>query len=146
MAEGILQKKLEDHHIDKFVSVDSCGFESFHLDDPPYYMAAKTAKNHGIDIEHQRQRLFSSDDFDIFDKIYVMDSQNYQHVKQEARTDEDMNKVDYLRNLVHPGKNQHVPDPWGGKDKDYEHAFQLIDEACDILIEKIKNENLGGVI
>jgi protein-tyrosine phosphatase len=146
MAEGILQKKLKDNHLDNFVSVDSCGFEAFHLEEPPYYMAAKTAKKHGIDIEHQRQRLLSEEDFDTFDKIYVMDSYNYQCVKQISRNDEDMNKVDYLRNLVYPGKNQHVPDPWGGTEKDYEHAFQLIDEACDILIEKIKNKNLDSVI
>jgi protein-tyrosine phosphatase len=141
MAEGILQKKLRDHHLEETVSVDSCGFESFHLDEPPYYMAVKTAKKHGIDIEHQQQRLFSCEDFDTFDKIYVMDDQNYQCVEQMARNDKDMEKVDYLRNLVYPGKNQHVPDPWKGTEENYEYAFQLIDEACDILIEKIKEES-----
>jgi protein-tyrosine phosphatase len=142
MAEGILQKKLKDNHLDETVSVDSCGFDKYHLDEPPHYMAIRTAKKHGIEIEHQRQRLFSSDDFDNFDKIYVMDKMNYFRVQETARSIEDMNKVDYIRNFLSPFQNKSVPDPWGGTEKDYEYAFKLIDEACDVIIKRIKNETL----
>jgi protein-tyrosine phosphatase len=142
MAEGILQKKLKDNHLDETVWVDSCGFDTFHKGEPPYYMAVQTAKKHGIDIEHQRQRLFSSDDFDTFDKIYIMDDRNYLYVQQMTRNTEDMNRVDYIRNVIHPSENQPVPDPWGGTEEDFEHAFQLIDEACDYIIKKIKNKTL----
>ena len=135
MAEGILLQKLKKHHLDKTVQVDSCGFERQHLGEQPFYMAVRTAKKHGIDIENQRQRLFSPNDFDVFDKIYVMDSNNYRLVKKMSRKDEDMNKVDYLLNVVYPNQNRYVPDPWGGTEKDYEYAFQLIDTACDAIVE-----------
>ncbi len=138
MAEGILQHKLQEYNLEDTVHVDSCGFESYHFGEPPYHMAIQTAKKHGIDIAGQRQRLFSTEDFDLFDKIYVMDSGNYQSVKRMARNAEDMEKVDYLLNVVHPGKNQHVPDPWGGTEKDFEYAFQLIDAACNLIVERIK--------
>jgi protein-tyrosine phosphatase len=138
MAEGLLQKKLKDAGLDAIVRVDSCGFEAFHLEEPPYYQAIQTAKNHEIDISAQRQRLFSRDDFDIFDKIYVMDSGNYDNVKKMARNDKDMYKVDYLRNVLYPGSNRPVADPWGGTDEDFEHAFQRIDEACTKIVEQLK--------
>jgi protein-tyrosine phosphatase len=142
MAEGILQKKLKENHLDETVKVDSCGFDMSRQGEPPHPLAIQTAKKHGIDIEHQRQRLFSSDDFDAFDRIYVMDKMNYRYVEQKARNAEDMRKVNYIRNMVYPQINQSVPDPWCGTEKDYEHAFQLIDEACNIIVEKIKNNTL----
>jgi len=137
MAEGILQQKLKEHHLDKIVQVDSCGFDRYHRGEPPFYMAIQTAKKHGINIENQQQRLFIPEDFDRFDKIYVMDSNNYRLVKNMSRDNEDMKKVDYLLNLVHPNENRPVPDPWNGTEKDYEHAFQLIDTACDVIINSL---------
>ena len=142
MAEGVLQHKLKEYNLDNKVYVDSCGFEQSCLGRQPHRLAIQTAKKHGINIENQRQRLFSVDDFDNFDKIYVMDYGNYRSVKYMARNDEDMNKVDYLLNVVYPGSNQPVPDPYGGVEGNYEHAFQLINTACDGIIEFIKLKNL----
>ena len=142
MAEGILQKKLENNHLSGAFIVDSCGFEPYHLGERPHSMAIETAQKHGIDIHQQRQRLFSVEDFDNFDRIYVMDGGNYQNVQRMSRCEEDMQKVDYLYNVVHPKSNKRVPDPWGGSYEDYEYAFQLIDQACDAIIARIKRKTL----
>jgi len=142
MAEGVLQKKLEDNHLNEEFAVDSCGFEPYHLGEHPHSMAIETARKHGIDIRQQRQRLFSAEDFDNFDRIYVMDGGNYKDVQKKSRCEEDMQKVDYLRNVAYPKSNKRIPDPWGGSSKDYEYAFQLIDEACDAIIARIKYKTL----
>jgi protein-tyrosine phosphatase len=141
MAEGILQQKLKEHHLDKTIQVDSCGFDRYRQGDPPFYMAIQTAKKHGINIENQKQRLLTPDDFDCFDKIYIMDSNNYRLVKNLARNDDDMKKVDYLLNVVYPNENRHVPDPWNGTEKNYEHAFQLIEMACEKIVEWINKKS-----
>ena len=140
MAEGVLRKKLEDNNLDKWVEVDSCGFESCHLGESPYYLAVRTARRHGVSIENQRQRVFSVKDFDEFDKIYVMDNGNYRNVERYARTQEDMKKVDYLLNEVYPHSNKIVPDPWGGTEQDFEYAFNLIEKACEAIVMGMKNE------
>jgi len=136
MAEGVLRKKLIDNRID-WVQVDSCGFVG--SGEPPHPMAVQTAKKHGIFIENQRQRRFFARDFELFDKIYVMDSGNYQDVKDVARNEDDMQKVDYLLNEVFPGSNKRVPDPYGGTECDYKHAFSLIEQACEAIVEKLKS-------
>lgn len=141
MAEGVLQQKLKEHNLENTVYVDSCGFDSYCLGNPPHYLSIQTAKNHGINIENQRQRLFSTEDFDVFDKIYVMDNRNYQDVKRMARNAQDMNKVDFILNAVYPNKNQHVPDPYGGTEKSYEYAFQLINTACEAIVEEVKRRD-----
>jgi len=140
MAEGILQQKLKEHQLDNIVQVDSCGFDRNRQGDPPFYMAIQTAKKHGINIENQQQRLFTPADFEHFDKIYVMDGNNYRLVKNMARNDGDMKKVDYLLNVVYPNENRHVPDPWNGTEKNYEHAFRLIETACEAIVRKLSKK------
>ena len=83
MAEGIMQAKIKKYKLD--AEVDSAGFEPFHAGDAPDFRAIRVMKQHGIDISGQRSRVFRASDFDAFDRIFVMDSENYRDVKSAAR-------------------------------------------------------------
>lgn len=138
IAEGVLKAKAKQYNLS--INVDSAGFEPFHVGDPPDRRATETARKNGIDISQQRARLFKYSDFQKFDKIYVMDHNNYSDVINVAKTDDDKNKVDLILNLINPGKNIPVPDPYYGGINGFENVFSLIDKACDKLIENI-NKN-----
>lgn len=142
MAEGVLKHYLQNLNIDHLHHVDSCGFEPCHLGEKPHYKAINVAQKHGVDISNQRQRLFKVEDFDVFDKIFVMDNGNYNSVRSFARSMEDMQKVDFLYNIVKPKQNIIVPDPWGGTEADFEHSFEMIDQACKILANNLKINSL----
>lgn len=135
LAEGILRKKLEHRKV-KY-EVDSAGFESFHVGDSPDPRALKTADKHGVEISSHRARLFTSDDFLKFDRIYIMDDSHHYTIKRFTRTDEDMDKVDYLLNAVSPGKNLNVSDPWYSDIHAFEKVFHQMDEACEIIADEI---------
>ncbi|MBE0641412.1 MAG: low molecular weight phosphotyrosine protein phosphatase, partial [Bacteroidales bacterium] len=68
MAQGILRKMYAELKLEGVV--DSAGFESYHINDPPDDRAIETALAHGIDLSKKRARLFSVEDFDRYDKIY----------------------------------------------------------------------------
>jgi protein-tyrosine phosphatase len=137
MAEGIMRAKIEKHKLD--AEVDSAGFESFHTGDPPDFRATREMKRHGIDISAQRSRLFRKSDFDDFDRIYVMDSVNFQDVKSMSSSPDQLLKVDYILNVTHPGSNKAVPDPYyGGKDG-FARTFQLLDSATELIALELKN-------
>lgn len=136
MAEGILREKLRESGIPAFV--DSCGFEAFHAGDRPDGRAQAVALRHGIDISSHLARLFSSRDFDRFDYIYVMDAGHYQGVMRKARNQADRAKTDYILNVLHPGKNLGVTDPWYGNEHSFEEVYRLLDRACDALAEQLK--------
>jgi protein-tyrosine phosphatase len=135
LAEGILRKKLQLLNVN--AEVDSAGFEAFHAGDHPDSRAIATGRNHGVDISQLIARLFTSQDFQLFDRIYIMDDSHYYRIKQFARTTADMEKVDYLMNVIHPGKNLNVEDPWYGDLDGFEKVFNKLNEACGILAEKI---------
>jgi protein-tyrosine phosphatase len=135
LAEAIFNEKAGKLNLK--VEADSCGFESFHRGDPADPRSIAVARNHGIDLNSHTARMFTVRDFENYDRIYVMDRNNYNDVMGVARDTADERKVDYILNLVYPGENRPVPDPWYGGKEGFEKVFHLLDEACDALINQI---------
>jgi protein-tyrosine phosphatase len=135
LAEGILADKAKKLDLD--LETDSCGFESFHRGDPADRRSIAVAADRGIDLTGHIARMFTIRDFDHFDRIYVMDRTNYNDVMGLARDDEDEKKVDFILNLVTPGENKPVPDPWFGGREGFEKVYRMLDEACEALIKDI---------
>ena len=71
-----------------------------------------------------------------FDKIYVMDADNYNNVKHMSRELWNADKTDLLLNELYPGENRGVPDPWSENEEAYHRVFAMIDKACDAIIKK----------
>jgi protein-tyrosine phosphatase len=136
LAEGILKKKFKDLGIEGIIH--SAGFEPFHEGQHPDPRSVSTASKHDIDISNKVARLFSVEDFDDFDKIFVMDAMNHADVMRVARDDSDRNKVDFLLNLVNEGSNDEVPDPYYGGADGFDNVYSMMNKACDQIISDIK--------
>ena len=134
LAEGVLQHKVNKAGLNW--KVDSAGTANYHVGEAPHRLSQKIAEMNGIDISCQQCRQFKKEDMLQFDKIYVMDSQNYIDVKRISRELWQENKVELLLNELRPGKNMGVPDPWYGTEEDYHKVFKMISDACDAIIEK----------
>ena len=134
LAEGVLKSKLSSTHF----RIDSAGTESFHIGKPPDYRSIKIAANHGIDISLQKARPFQLEDFNLFDKIYVMDRNNLKVIEQLAETSEQRDKVSLIL------ENEEVPDPYYGHESDFKMVFRILDNACDkIKFDFITQHNVG---
>ncbi|MDB2363988.1 low molecular weight phosphotyrosine protein phosphatase [Flavobacteriales bacterium] len=134
LAEGVLSDKIKKAGLNW--QVDSAGTSNYHIDEEPDPRSQENALQHDINISHLRGRQFVKEDFQFFDKIYVMDDSNYQNVVKLASNQEDTDKVDLLLNQANPGSNHNVPDPYFGGSGGFENVFQLIDKACDAIIKQ----------
>lgn len=134
LAEGILQHKAAERGLDW--TVESAGTGSWHIGEPPDSRSIAVAKKHGLDITQQRARQFRPEDFETFDRIFVMDSSNFRDVMGMAQKEQHRKKVDLLLNLSHPKENRNVPDPYWNDDG-FEGVYQMIDAACEELLKKI---------
>lgn len=135
LAKAILMAKFEEMGIEGVV--DSAGFEPYHIGDKADERAQEVARQNGLDISSHRARLFRKEDFDNFDRIYVMDSSNYRDVKYMARNEEDRNKIDYILNALEKG-NKEVPDPYYGGIYQFREVFALLTKACTKIAENLK--------
>jgi protein-tyrosine phosphatase len=136
LADGLLRKKVAEAGLD--VEVDSAGTSAYHVGNPPDVRMQETAKLKGCPINDLRSRQFVVEDYDRFDRIFVMDQSNRQNVLNLARSAEDEAKVEMILNLNHPNMDLEVPDPYYGGDQGFVEVYQLLDEATDVLMNELK--------
>ena len=136
LAEGILLKKITAVGLDW--KVDSAGTNGYHVSESPHYLSQRVAKKKGIDISKQLCRRFVPADFDRFDKIYAMAADVVEEMKQISGNKFNPEKVELILNVVHPGENKDVPDPWYGPEAGYYEVFDLLENACEVLIKKLQ--------
>ncbi len=136
LAEGILKHKAEQLGLDW--QVDSAGTGGWHAGQQPDSRSIDIARIRGLDITGQCARKFRSTDIDDFDLIYCMDSSNYSDVLAFCHTEQERAKVHLIMNEVYPGRNQNVPDPYTGGPDGFAHVYNMLDEACQAIIEKYK--------
>jgi protein-tyrosine phosphatase len=134
LAEGILKSKIKRENLDW--TVDSAGTSSWHIDELPHNGSIAIAKKNGIDITNQRGRQFSIRDFDEFDLILAMDSENYQNIVQLAKDNLQEAKVKLMLNYAHPGSNMAVPDPY--YTGDFQEVYDLLELACTNLMAELR--------
>lgn len=135
LAEGIMLHYIKKHNLP--LEVDSAAIAPYHIGEPPDPRTIKNALKHNIDLRNLIARQFHPNDFLKFNKIYVMDSSHFQHLKTIAPSPELFHqKVDYLMNILYPNQNKEVPDPYYGDEQDFEEVFQMIHRACVKLFEK----------
>jgi len=139
LAEGILQHKAKQAGLNW--TIDSAGTNGYHVGEPPHRLSQKVAKLNGIDICNQKARDFIPEDFERFDKIYAMAPDVVSDIRMIAGKKYDPSKIDLLMNELYPGRNLSVPDPWYGPEPGYHEVFELIDKACNRIIEKYPNQN-----
>lgn len=137
LAEGILKSKVNSANF----FIDSAGTSNFHEGDLPDTRSIKISKKYGIDITNQRSRPFKKNDFDVFDIIYVMDTSNYQNIINLARDEKDKQKVKLILAENSSSKISEVPDPYYDNEHGFDQVFKMLDEVCEIISTKLKNDN-----
>lgn len=137
LAEGILQNKVRKAGLDW--EVDSAGTLGENIGCAPHLLSQKVAKYYGLNISGQKCRRFVKEDIDNFDKIYVMDEENYDDVKRICGKKWNENKVDFLLNEVHAGQNESIPDPWYGGEDGFYKVYEMIDKACEAIVAPALN-------
>ena len=133
LAEGILKHKTQN--LDVFV--DSAGTASYHVGNLPDSRSIEIANKNGIDLTDQIARQFSEKDFDNFDKIYAMDTNNYSNIISLARNQSDRDKVDVILNELNPKSYDSVPDPYYGAGDGFQIVYNMLDNACDAIVAKL---------
>lgn len=126
LAEGILRHLAKEKGL--HWEIDSAGTGGWHVGDPPDRRSVAVAHRYGIDISGLKGRQFQRTDFSQFDRIYVMDLNNYRDVLLKAHSDVEKAKVQLLLDDQQP-----VPDPWYD-DALFEPVYNMIYKACEKII------------
>lgn len=133
-AHGVLEKMVADAGLQDEIYVDSAGTHSYHVGEAPDTRSQLHAHRRGYDLSQQRARQLTAQDFDDFDLILVMDSANEvaaRRISPLAQQQRMKRLTDYCQRF----DDQQVPDPYYGGDKGFEHVLDLVEDACQNLLQ-----------
>src|SRR5690606_35845041 len=129
LAHGVLQHLVDQEG--RGWEVDSAGTGDWHVGQQPDRRSIAVAEKFGVDITCQRAQCFQPDFFDRYDRIYVMDKNNYRDVLSLARNEEDKAKVHMFLS------DGTVPDPYYDENQ-FEPVYQMIEKRCQELIHELR--------
>jgi protein-tyrosine phosphatase len=133
LAEEILRQKTK--HLN--LTIDSAGTAGYHIGKSPDPRAVAIAKKHNINISKLIARKFSRLDFENFDTIYVMDTNNLSHLISLSSNAKERNKIRLILDEIDPKSHNSVPDPYYD-DNGFKMVYNMLNEACEKIAIKIE--------
>lgn len=136
-AHGVFRDLVQARGLDQQIRVDSAGTHNYHPGSPPDKRSQKHAIKRGYDLSDLRARQISELDYEQHDLLLAMDWDNLALAQQDCPPEHQRK----LRRLTEFCKNHQaavVPDPYYGGDAGFEHVLDLIEDACEGLLEHIQ--------
>ncbi|HVY07608.1 MAG TPA: low molecular weight protein-tyrosine-phosphatase [Burkholderiales bacterium] len=138
-AEGIFLRRVAEAGLGDRITVDSAGTHSYHVGRPPDPRSRAAAAVRGYELDELRARLVTPEDFARFDHILAMDSDNLADLKLIAPPGLE-SKARLLMDYASKWIGLEVPDPYAGGPDGFVRVLDMIENACDGLLDQVKKE------
>lgn len=129
-AEGVFNNLIVEQGeqiTDKFV-IDSAGTHAYHIGEAPDLRAQRAAMNRGVELTHLRARKVIMGDFEDYDYLLAMDSDNYS-VLLDACPEQFRHKIKYFLEYAPQLNSREVPDPYYGGKYGFERVLDMVEAA-----------------
>ena len=142
-AEGVFLHLLNQRGLlDQFV-VDSAGTGNWHVGHPADSRMNAAAKRRGIHLP-SRARQIELNDLEEFDLVLTMDNDNLRAVTGLAREAGNRATATVKPMLSYGKYNENeVPDPYYGGDAGFDHVLDLLEDACEALLDELTASGRG---
>lgn len=138
-AHGVLLKKLQERGLDGQVEVDSAGTAAWHTGKAPDSRSQSAAAERGYDLSALRARQVMADDFHTFDYVLAMDNENLANLQRMVpRAGVRQAPALFLKTFGRRFTEAEVPDPYYGGDDGFGHVLDLVEDACEGLLDDIE--------
>jgi len=145
MAAAVLSNKAKKI-TEVEINVSSSGTSGWHIGEGPHPTSKLVWEKAGYLHDHKATQ-FKVNDYFVNDYILAMDSSNYDNVLALAPSQEDANKVFYLRSFdtalshIDPESREYfkleVPDPYNQSEDAYRTVLEMIESAVDGFIARV---------
>ena len=136
-AEGIMKNKVQEQGLEQFFYIDSAGIHGWHEGELPDNRMRAHASRRGYKLTSHARPVVSND-FKNFDMIIGMDDSNIQNLKRMAPDLESQRKICRMTDFCQTHTADCVPDPYYGGASGFELVLDLLEDACDGLLDDLK--------
>lgn len=138
-AEEIMRTMLHRAGMEKEIKVDSAGLIGYHKGELPDPRMCMHAARRGYNLTH-RSRPVCTEDFFDFDIIIGMDDRNIQDLKERAPGIEEEKKICRMTDFCRTKVTDYVPDPYYGGASGFENVLDILEDACQGLLEYLQTD------
>lgn len=135
-AHGVFRHKVRTAGLADIVHVESAGTHNYHPGEPPDRRSQRAAAMRGYDISDLRARQITDDDFARHDLLLAMDWDNLALAEEHCPAPH-RRKLRRLTEFCRHHQDAVVPDPYYGGEAGFAHVLDLIEDACDGLIDHL---------
>lgn len=133
-AEEIMRNRVVHVGLEKEIDLDSAGLSSYHQGDPADSRMRAHAARRGYRITHLSRPVGYHDFFD-FDMLIGMDDSNLTGLRNLAPGLPEEQKIYRMTDFCRRIPADHVPDPYYGGDSGFEAVLDILEDACDGLLD-----------
>ena len=137
MAEAVLRGKLQRAGLGEVVAVDSAGTHGFKRGTPVDGRALAQAGRRGYDLKGRKSRPLVPEDFTRFEWLLAMDHKNLDVLHDRCPPSEH-HRVASLLSFLPQAPVDEIPDPYFGSVATFDAALDLIEPACDGLLQALR--------
>jgi protein-tyrosine phosphatase len=141
-AEGVFRHKVANAGLEDQIYIDSAGTHAYHVGNPPDPRAQQAASRRGIDLSSQRARRVASEDFEKFDLVIAMDSDNHYELEAICPSGRE-DRLHMFLKFAQNSRETDVPDPYYGGVNGFEIVLDLIEDASEGLLMHLQEQKLA---
>ncbi len=139
-AEAVMNAVIEKEGLQDIIKVDSAGTLSWHAGEPADGRMKNHASKRGYDLTSISRQIDPKVDFEKFDYILGMDRENMGDIRALDVEKEYNQKLYSMTSFCKNIPAEVVPDPYYGGEEGFENVLDILEDACEGLVEEIVKE------
>ena len=143
-AEGVMRHLVSEAGLSHAVEVRSAGTHAYHVGEGADPRSTRHARRRGYDLTGHRARRVAPSDFDEYDYVLAMDDDNLRNLRAMAGKGRRRAHVGRLLDLAPRVKFDQVPDPYATGDEGFELVLDMVESACEALLDDIRENHLAA--
>lgn len=136
MAEAVFRHMVAKKGLEDRFEIQSSGTGHWHVGKPPHFGTRKILAEHSIQTGDKRAQLLKIEDFNDFDYLIAMDTENVEDIRYLFGKN-----VKRLLEFAEEKTKLNVPDPY--YENNFEEVYELVTSGCAGLLNFILDKEFS---
>jgi len=137
-AEAVMNAFVKRENLEDEIKVDSAGILAWHSGEPADRRMQTHASERGYQLT-SISRQVKAEDFEKFDIIVGMDHENMRDLRALDTENKYSDKLYMMTGFCNSIPADSVPDPYYGGASGFENVLDILEDACEGLLDRIKS-------
>ncbi len=137
-AEAVFNGLIKKNGLESSIECDSAGTAGYHEGEPADQRMQSHAMRRGYRLISRARKFRPDRDFEEFDYIVGMDDDNVADLQYLASNTCDLDKIYKITDFSSGAGHDFIPDPYYGGSDGFELVLDILEDACEGLLNEVK--------